>query len=187
MMKKITGLESIILLLYLSKKNKMDGIRGLTRLEKLLFLLEKERHFSIEGYHFEADRFGPLEMKVYDDLETLEQMGFITKQSAETFDTIEYKDIQFHDSKEYDIKIKPEKYLLTLKGQILAKKIFNSLTKSEREAFNEIILKFNTLTLTEILRYIYTKFEEFARNSQIKNQILNSNFGTIKINNLEEE
>src|SRR5437660_385408 len=55
------------------------GISGLTRLQKLLYLLEAEGHVSPsgDGFQFEPYKAGPYSAKLYDDLEFLENLGLI--------------------------------------------------------------------------------------------------------------
>lgn len=57
-----------------------EPIFGITRLQKLLFLLEKEYNIAEildSTYDFEAWRFGPYTPELYDDLEFLENLGLI--------------------------------------------------------------------------------------------------------------
>ena len=61
-----------------------EGVGGITRLQKLLFLLEKEEHVipSGEGFTFEAYKAGPYSSRLYDDLEFLENLGLIGRRVA---------------------------------------------------------------------------------------------------------
>src|SRR6266496_4475488 len=61
-----------------------EGLGGVTRLQKLLFLLEQEEKIvpSGEGFTFEAYKAGPYSPKLYDDLEFLENLGLIGKRVA---------------------------------------------------------------------------------------------------------
>src|ERR1700737_2224795 len=56
-----------------------EGIGGMTRLQKLLFLLEKEEGLkpSGDGFSFVEYKAGPYSSKLYDDLEFLENLGLI--------------------------------------------------------------------------------------------------------------
>src|SRR5438132_13163686 len=73
--------EDIVLLLLDANKRvlKKDTISGTTRLEKLLFLLEKETDFEgvARFFPFEAHNFGPFSKDVYEAVEFLEGCGLI--------------------------------------------------------------------------------------------------------------
>jgi uncharacterized protein YwgA len=70
--------KEIILLLLKSNKR---PIVGSTRLQKLLFLVEKENNIQPEndGFKFEAYKYGPASKGLYDDIDFLAQIGFIEK------------------------------------------------------------------------------------------------------------
>ncbi|MCK5492846.1 MAG: DUF4065 domain-containing protein [Candidatus Omnitrophica bacterium] len=70
--------DILLILLY------ADGntpIVGTTRFQKLLFLIEQEKKIKPEkeSFGFEAYKFGPASKKLYDDLDTLVNMGFMQK------------------------------------------------------------------------------------------------------------
>jgi uncharacterized protein len=69
--------EIILLLLKLNQK----PIVGTTRLQKLLFLIEKEFNIKVEngGFKFEPYKYGPASKELYDDLDFLTLIGYIEK------------------------------------------------------------------------------------------------------------
>jgi len=72
-----------ILLSLLSDKDK--PIIGTTRIQKLVFLVEKETNVKIEDdFEFKSYLFGPASNKVYDDLNFLENLGYIEKPGNST-------------------------------------------------------------------------------------------------------
>jgi hypothetical protein len=78
-----------VLLLLLFDKNK--PIVGTTRIQKLTFLVEKETDIKIlEDFDFRAYLFGPASDKVYDDLNFLENLGYLEK-SGKSSSIIELK------------------------------------------------------------------------------------------------
>jgi uncharacterized protein YwgA len=67
------------------------GIGGMTRLQKLLFLLWKEAGIEEvdRGFEFKPYKAGPYSRKLYDELELLENLGLIvTLQPPSTPDGI---------------------------------------------------------------------------------------------------
>ena len=57
-----------------------EPIQGTTRLQKLLFLMEHEAKLKPtkgDDFDFTAWKFGPVSKELYDDLEKLENLGFL--------------------------------------------------------------------------------------------------------------
>src|SRR5436309_923414 len=56
-----------------------DAVVGITRLQKLLFLIEHEGGLrpTNDDFDFEAYKFGPVSKKLYDDLCLLRELGLI--------------------------------------------------------------------------------------------------------------
>src|SRR5437899_7911238 len=78
-----SGVDVLIGLLYAPGFTGKTGepVKGITRLQKLLFLLWKEGHFYEhvpELYNVKAYDFGPCMDDLYDDLEFAKEIGLIT-------------------------------------------------------------------------------------------------------------
>ncbi len=58
-----------------------DGLNGITRLQKLLFLLEREEGLTRSGadFAFTPYKAGPYSSAIYDDLEFLENLGLSSR------------------------------------------------------------------------------------------------------------
>ena len=81
------------LLLLLLYADEGEDIRGITKLEKLMYLLLKEGGYEKElqdDIHFEPFDYGPFSKEVYDLVEVLKQRG-IVKTRLERYDT--YREI----------------------------------------------------------------------------------------------
>src|SRR4051812_2131020 len=86
-MSHISRRDLLLLLLASPSADKNIGLGGITRIQKLVFLLEKEQKLAptSEGFEFTPYKAGPYSPRIYDDLEFLENLGFISKSvSAET-------------------------------------------------------------------------------------------------------
>jgi uncharacterized protein YwgA len=75
----------LLLLIGLDAPSKSEGLGGITRIQKLLYLLQAEEriHPSGEGFKFEAYKAGPYSPRVYDDLEVLENLGYIRRSTSD--------------------------------------------------------------------------------------------------------
>ena len=77
--------DMLLLLIGADDPSGSIGLGGITRIQKLLYLLEAEEKIRPDGdgYHFEAYKAGPYSPKIYDDLEFLENLNFIKRSSSE--------------------------------------------------------------------------------------------------------
>ena len=70
-----------MLLLLIGLNDSEHGLGGITRIQKLLYLLDTEEHIhpTGEGFNFEAYKAGPYSSRIYDDLEFLENLNLIKR------------------------------------------------------------------------------------------------------------
>ena len=74
-------------------------LRGITRLEKLLYLWQQEvpiRRISDDEYEFEPHNFGPFSKDIYDDTSLLSNAGFIAERVepwSSSTDYVEARDV----------------------------------------------------------------------------------------------
>ena len=84
------GRREMMLLLIGLNDSTERGLGGITRIQKLLYLLDTEEniHPTGEGFDFEAYKAGPYSSRIYDDLEFLENLNLI-KRSKPSDDDLE--------------------------------------------------------------------------------------------------
>lgn len=182
-----------LLFLLLSVDPQSKGIGGITRLQKLMFLLEKEERVeSSDGFHFEAYKAGPYSPKIYDDLEFLENLGLIkgtvaaeaSEPEAVEVDRLSFDhlmDIENEHSSDRSYVEGPatadtfeeRKYQLT----DLGRKHLDDLLKSGDftplvDKIRRIKSKFGRHSLNDLLYYVYTKYPEMTTESEIRDRIL---------------
>lgn len=169
MLKKI---EWIIALLY---ANNNEPIKGITRLEKLLFfyLNKYMKNNYINNFNFEPYRFGPHSDEIRDILYALRDKGLIEIKLRSTDNLLEL-DIGVENDEElkpinYD---KQEIFKLTPFGMKIAKKIINkNLSLPEFNQLSKFKEKFNKIKLNKLIRIIYTEFPEMTIKSEILDDI----------------
>jgi uncharacterized protein YwgA len=180
--------DLLLLLLCVSgQRASNEGVGGITRLQKLLFLLEKEEQVTPngEGFTFEAYKAGPYSPRLYDDLEFLENLGLIGKQVTAEGTEEEATEIDFT----FEDLIEPEnerddpgpapdayeehRFYLTPEGmqkvqQLLADDAYKPLVNS----ISRIKSRYGQYSLNDLLYYVYTKYPEMATESEIKEKVL---------------
>jgi len=161
--------------------NENEPIRDSTRLVKLIFLLIKEGGFERfdEEFGFKKDYahdFGPWSSQVYDYVETLKQIKFLSTQDAakqeleEGVDDAEWAR-QFPDpalQQTGTIAV----YQLTDTGVKVAKKIFDTLPDDDKDKIIRIKARFNSMPLAQLLEYVYRRYPEGITKSKIREKVL---------------
>jgi uncharacterized protein YwgA len=127
-------------------------IVGITRFEKLVFLVQKEildtSNTRMIKFDFGPDRFGPLSMEIYDELDFLKSIGMVKEQ----------------DGKKYEI---------TDKGiRFLQKKTFERVNEDMRKRISKIKEIHGKENLNDLLKYVYTTYPDFTVKSQILGRVL---------------
>lgn len=186
-MDQIGRRDLLLLLLGLGSTGDVsDEVGGITRLQKYLYLLEKEEQLvpAGEGFEFTPYKAGPYSSRLYDDLEFLENLGLISRKvSAEaTEEEASEVELAFQDLIEPDHleRNKPEadaleeyKFRPTPEG---IQKI-RSLLESGRyepvaDKIKRIKSKYGRYSLSDLLYHVYTKYPEMTTESEIKEMVL---------------
>jgi uncharacterized protein len=168
-----SGVDVLLALLYAPGLRGKPGepVRGITRLQKLLFLLWKEGSFykAIPNlYGFEAYDFGPCMDDLYDDIDFAQDIGLIEIEEVPTGN--EYEDADEESFLEaFGVRFPRRKtrrdYSLTPSGLEAGGEIYNALQKDERERLVQVKKRFNNMPFFDLLRYVYQKYPNFAKKS----------------------
>lgn len=168
------------------------GIGGITRLQKLLFLLWKEAGIEeVEhGFEFKPYKAGPFSRKLYDELELLENLGLIqsevqgnaTEAEAAELEELSFEELMGEEGQTFGDAEAPSsdtfeerRFTLTDKGLKLARKM---LEKPESKPFadgiRKIKSKFANYSLQDLLYHVYTKYEAdgWTSESEIRDNVL---------------
>jgi uncharacterized protein len=169
--------DAIVLLLGAPTQNGSSGeIQGVTRLEKLLFLLERETSASewlTEDAEFRAYNYGPFSSKVYQAVDMLSAAGLVKdsgQQSSDEEDSWEKENAIFdrNDLDPYatrDFELTPDgwQYYKALASEVGAEQL------KEVSAFKS---RFANVPLRQLVRYVYERYDEFTSKSVIRDDIL---------------
>lgn len=159
-----------------------NGINGITRLQKFLFLLKNEDYIEEKGggYEFVAYKAGPYSPTLYDDLEFLENIGLIKTEISGVATEEEEADIDFTfeelmDNDEINTAdvYEEKRFRITSEGTDKVKAL---LKKAENapvvNGIRKIKSKFGNYSLDDLLYYVYTKYPDMTTESEIKDQVL---------------
>lgn len=121
---------------------------GMTRLMKGLFLLDRklDEKFDVEtDFEFEADKYGPLDEKVYEAVDELKRDGLI-----------DVKESDGYDGKEY---------MLTERGEIEGGKKYKEIPLEQRQLISWLKEKHVFRELSSLLSFVYNQYPKSAEES----------------------
>lgn len=184
---KLNGADYLLLLLYLNNK---QPIYGAIRLTKMMFLFEKEiapilKNKGLESENlpcFMAYNFGPFSKDVYEQVELFKGIKFIqvtnqkaSEEMAEVDDLEESAFIDEMKNRGYVLNAdgKYYKYSILSKGEnYIEDMIMPYISEEQKQILESFKTKITSLSPKQILKYVYTKYPEFAENSLIKDEVL---------------
>jgi uncharacterized protein YwgA len=178
------GTDLLILLLYTPGHTKKEGepIEGITRLQKLMFLLRQglgpgKMVDLAKMYGYKPYKMGPYSDELGRDLEELIAAGIIRGERLEYWirdDADEMIDIDPDVDMPTRRKRKVEsiRYSLTPDlGMQIGGDLWGTLGLGERRELGKFKAFFNGLSLRQLLIFAYERFPEFATESVIKSQL----------------
>ncbi len=137
-------------LLYVDRGREIEGI---TRLQKLVFLAQKDEGVSgDDGFEFKPYKYGPYSKELMDVLDTLEDRGYIKKTIQTTRS----------GNEKYIYSLTEDGQELVRKGLLKKRGGKDLLDKSE-----DVKKKYNQQPIERVLRYVYNKYPEYAKNSEL--------------------
>jgi len=186
---KLNGADYLLLLLYL---NKEEPIMGAVRLTKMMFLFKEEIAPLLKKKGLESDKlpeffaynFGPFSKDVYEQVELFKNIKFIQVTNVlvheEMAEVNDYEEAVFEDdidefNDDYMLNAdgKYYKYQILKKGeQYVESEILPLLTNEQITLITQFRNKMTALSPKNILKYVYTKYPEYTKKSQIIEEVL---------------
>lgn len=170
--------DAIVLLLGAGvEEGRPARLQGITRLEKLIFLLERETksaRWLTQNAEFEPYNFGPFSRKVYDAVETLAAAGIISDSAQlapDDMDTWETREVIGEvpgGSNPYTTR----DFALTDRGWRYFSALEKELASDSLEELASFKSRFASLPLRQLVRYVYLRYEDYTTKSLIRDDIL---------------
>jgi uncharacterized protein len=175
--------EDIVLLVLDANQRlfRKEAFNGVTRLEKILFLLAKETSFEgvADFYQFKPHNFGPFSKEAYEAVDFLASCGLIEVRDKsypsyyagvgeaslrEEIDASSEGD----DDEQSTVTATEKLFSLTDDGRKVAV-IMRDAVKSRRpkdiEELDRIMIRYANLPLNQLIRYVYSRYPEMTGNS----------------------
>lgn len=153
-----------------------DRLDGITRLEKLVFLLEKEsdlQRILTDHADFESHNFGPFSSKVYQAVETLVSAGLVEETTRDAGSPIDSWEAQELLGTAGDATGFTERqFRLTSLGRRYYEALERELDPQLLRHVGSLKDRFGSLPLTQLIRYVYRKYLEYTDKSLIRKDVL---------------
>ena len=165
----------LVLLKYAEDESRDGWFHGITRMEKVIFLLQKERGLDRWITHdkpdFSAYKLGPYSREIYTAAEFLNTYNLIedaTFMGNSRLDTVE-EGIALES--EY-IGYSERRFRLTELGRKAATTLVERSDHQFVASIREYYREFNSMPLTSLLRYVYQRYPKYTVRSTIKDSIM---------------
>jgi uncharacterized protein len=152
-----------------------DRIEGVTRLEKLIFLLEREtdlKNVLKESADFKSHNFGPFSSKIYQAVDTLAAYGLLEDSadlSTSTMDSWEAQNlIGGNPTDPYASRT----FTLTKRGRRYYEALAAEIPPGYLDELSRLKDRFATLPLRQLIRYVYQRYPNYTDRSLIREDIL---------------
>lgn len=181
MTNKLKPHDLLLMLLYAGNGNK--SIEGVTRLTKLLFLLQNylgKTNLSFEEFEYIPYKMGPFSDGVYASINFLENFKIplieseSSRLSQKTLNPEEWQifDDYLDDPNEINSNEFNKVFKLTTQGEAIAKYLWeNELNQEQRGIFDTIRKDYGRLSLKDLLRFVYKEYPKYTVKSEIKHTL----------------
>jgi uncharacterized protein len=168
-----TDLVLLLLRAPASSAHLQNQVRGITRLEKLLFLLDQEKSIAAvvrDPFKFKAYDYGPYSREVYEAVEVLEAAGLIQEElvfSGRTIDALELRLSGFDEPEGAE-----RRFVLTEDGVKVADLLAQDAPPILVESLTDVKERYGTLPLRSLIHYVYSNYPAYAERSKIRSEVL---------------
>jgi hypothetical protein len=184
----IDAVSDLVLLTLLENEERgMRGLAGITRLQKLVFLLSQSPEYVelvrtglAPEVRFHPYRMGPFTPEIYQAIDVLADFrpSLISadRGTRERVDDVEldrYIDEVDLDRSEPAVTTdpRPTTFKLTDPGRRVARALAESAPQPLMHALRRVISEYGGLSLTELLRRVYTAYPKMTERSEIRSQL----------------
>jgi len=147
--------EDWVLLLLYAGHERTEYITGITRFQKMLFLIFKEfaqeHKIPTENPGFYGYLYGPFSSRIDEAIEFLIEMGDISTEGRKSTSS--------------------EHFIITNIGKEHGKQIFEKLTMDQQEALKAFRHYWDSKSVLSLCKYVYANYEEYTTKSLILNQV----------------
>jgi hypothetical protein len=160
--------DLLLLLLLAPGRDGQSGVNGITRLEKIAFLVDREVDLTFldgERFKFEPLHFGPFSRDIYNSLDLLVSCGLVDASDVQFAGQVEtYEEGRLVEPDE-DQPVVERRFRLTERGTRIAELLVQQIPPDAWKAIREIKERSSSIPLPQLIRSVYRKYPKFAEKS----------------------
>jgi len=165
--------EDILLLLLsaMSGSGTKEKVSGITRLEKMMFLLQNETAFSgraVDKFTFKPWKFGPFSQEIYEDLDLLSSLDLVNVEEREMANYVDYTGWDHLIDVEPDEPLVEKVFSLTARGRRVAQKLREAISDRDWSEIVQLAKRFEGVPLTRLIQYVYQRYPETTEKSVLE-------------------
>ena len=174
---ELIGPDIILLLLAAPTRWKQaeNRINGITRLEKLLFLVDKECKSELnvaEPFSFVPYHYGPYSKEVYEAVELLEEAGLLEEWREFTDSELDRAEELLYSDMTTEISYERQ-FFLTADGESVANYLANRHPQLQKK-IGCLKDQYAGLTLQNLIFHVYSNYPDYAERSVIRDKVVGS-------------
>ena len=163
--------DLLVLLLHAHDRRGEDAVRGITRLQKLLFVIEQK--LAIDSSHFYAHNYGPFTEEVNEAASALKLEGYLQSPDAVSAQRPTFAEMMASAMTRSGPKEEPataENFVLSDRGHEAAERL-----RSSNRAYEEMFAYIRQLReewdTPDLVERVYEAWPEMAEKSLIKDEV----------------
>ena len=150
-----------------------NRINGITRLEKLLFLIDQECQFNdtpSEPFNFIAYHYGPYSKEVYEAVELLEEVGLVKEEREFTDSALDHAEELLYSDTATEISYERQ-FVLTSDGKTVAEYLSRAHSQLQQQ-IHKLKDKYAGLSLQDLIYDVYSRYPSYTERSVIREKIM---------------
>jgi uncharacterized protein YwgA len=171
--------DIIVLLLGAPTNNQalVNQIKGITRLEKLIFLIERETSLNTlidEDADFKPYNYGPFSDVVYRSVGYLSAYGLVNDTGVIEDSTDDSWEQRAVIGVEYVDPYATRDFSLTDRGKQYYKTLVREVADSKLKELSDFKARLGSIPLRQLVRYVYLRYPEMTKRSIILDEVIGS-------------
>jgi uncharacterized protein YwgA len=160
------------LILLLLAAGSARGINGITRLEKLLFLVDKQTDLATrveDPFPFRPYNYGPYSKEIYEAIDVLEEADLVSEERVYA-DDVPLDEMEDAAASDTELEGVERRFQLTENGRAVA----GLLARRHADAtatLTQIKDRYGKMPLRQLIRYVYSQYPPYAEASLIRDSI----------------
>ncbi len=160
----------LLLLFSMSGEEAKESVASITRVEKMMYLLQEETEFSSklqDRFEYKPWKFGPFSKGIYESLDLLFSLDLLDIEVRELPNYPEYteRDELKLIGMEEEEPVIEKVFTLADRGKRVAKKLRASISKKDWAELITLKRRFEGVPLTALIQYVYTNYPETTSES----------------------